>query len=276
MRTPDDLLNALLVGVPGIPGVDSVHLFGSIARNAHDALSDVDVQVFVADVDAAWSNRYQLVQHIAPILLELPLVAPDDARAATFLFQGLSPVTKLDLGVQPTDQLHTWTRQYPGRCLWRREAQLDAGFQSPVASPLALAMSPRDPVTLAILDQLLGAVRYVKARRRGHIVVAWRFATALAEAALAVSVSEITCRPYTGHKLTTPEYVALDQHLARSSDGSLADALFFAGPAAMDARVRGWVDTLDHYQQRVCGDSQEIHAALTTVAEWIRQVCNSS
>jgi predicted nucleotidyltransferase len=269
----DDLLASMIAGLPDVPGVDSARLFGSMATKTHDELSDIDVAVFVADVEAAWTDRYRLVHRIAPVLLELPLRGSADDRASTFLFRGMGLAHKLDIGYLPIVERDRWIACNTSTVLWPREGcegftVRDISTFESAAFPI---MAPRDPATRAILDQLIGVTRYAKARKRGQVLVAWRFAIALAEATLAFAASELLGRPYPGRKLTTPEYLELHRMLPLSAHASLLDTLFMADVADMDERVVRWVKFLGQLVDRAPGEDEAVRAALADLISMIEQ-----
>jgi predicted nucleotidyltransferase len=269
----DHLLASMIAGLPEVPGVDSARLFGSMATNTHDELSDIDVVVFVVDVEAAWTDRYRLVHRIAPVLLELPLRGAADDRASTFLFRSTGLAHKLDIGYLPVAERDRWIACNTSSVLWPREGcegfpERDISTFESAALPI---MAPRDPAIRAILDQLIGVTRYVKARKREQVLVAWRFATALAEATLAFAASELLGRPYPGRKLTTPEYLELHRMLPLSAHASLLGTLFMANVADMDERVVGWVKFLGQMVDRSSEEDEAVRAALADLITMIER-----
>jgi hypothetical protein len=270
----EDHLAALIAGLPDVPGVDSAHLFGSMARNTHDDLSDLDVQVFVADVEVAWTDRYRLVHRIAPVFLELPLTGAPDDRASTFLFRGLRLAHKLDIGYLPVAERERWIACNSNTVLWKR-ADFPARKLPQLDNADLPNMAPCDPITHAILDQLIGATRFVKARKRGQVIVAWRFAIALAEAAFALCASELLDRPYPGRKLTTSEYLELHRVLPHSAHASLVDSLFMTNVADMDDRVAGWVTYLGQMADHSSDEDEAVLAALADLVTMISHDLNA-
>jgi hypothetical protein len=100
------------------------------------------------------------------------------------------------------------------------------------------------------MDQLLGGTRYLKARRRGHRLTAWRFAVATAEQVLRLEYEQTQEWSEVGRKLTTAEYLQLDQMLSSESRHALKVRLDFGSPAAMDRNLLA----LFHRMIELCQD----------------------
>lgn len=95
-----------------------------------------------------------------------------------------------------------------------------------------------------MLSQLLGTTRYVKARRRGHQLSCWRFASALVDAVIAIEYARIADETWVPATLTTQQYRDADFRLDYLLRSTLVDELNFSGPDAMDTTVVGLVDRL--------------------------------
>ncbi len=233
----DGLQSALSAALRDLPGAHALYLFGSRAAGRGDGYSDLDLQVVTTDLAASVAARHAALAPLGPLALEWPIERAADRCAATLLFARASHYHKVDLGFIAG----------AGAAL----ADLPAGLAAPAValwtgnrSPAALPPAPGpaylpEPGTPGHLltGQLLGAVRYVKARKRGQPLTCWRFAAAAVEALAGLLHARAVGAAPTGRRPTTWEYAALDALLDRAERDTLLAALDFSTPAATDRNL---------------------------------------
>lgn len=218
-----------------VPGITDVTVFGSCADGRCDQFSDVDIHGTTIDIDLTLSRLYPALSRIDAVELEWPIVDAPEDWAATIVFEHLSPLQKLDLSIEyaPTGQ--------------------SSGNQARTTTPVSNDLTGR-PLTVYrpmigsfehyMLSQLLGTTRYVKARRRGHQLSCWRFASALVDAMIAIEYSGIADEAWVLATLTTQEYRDADLRLDPLLRSAVVGELNFTGPDAMDKTVVALVNKL--------------------------------
>lgn len=227
---PHRMLSEISRALRHLPGATALHVFGSLADNLGDGYSDIDLTVGSSEPEVTIAARHATLNRVAPIVLEWVIEPSQDAWAATYLFAGASPFQKLDLGIRtPRDSVD-------GRLLWRQDVELSMELAH--AAPSTLFAPPHGTIEHFVVGHLLGATRYVKARRRGNDLVCWRFASALVNAVLALHYSRACHMPFLGRALTTLEYLDLDHALPVADRDRLLSVLHLASAADMNRSVR--------------------------------------
>lgn len=235
--TPQDLLQLqepLADALRALPGTVELRAFGSLAHGTADRFSDIDLELLTTDLDATVAARHAVLAQIAPIWLEWCIHPSHSGWAATILFDTVSPYQHLDLGITAVGQASSTGRLGADTVLWTQEAAAPCIVpDAPV--PYAPAVGTVDH---AMLEQLLSALRYAKARQRGQLLTAYRFAAALPGATIAMldarrtgDLSRLQERP------TTRTFLALDRYLSHESRRDLLGLLDFSTPERMDAAV---------------------------------------
>ncbi len=120
------LCHRLLEPIATCPQVSRVVVFGSLAGDAADAYSDVDLLVAVEDEQAAWDVT-SIIRRTLQVLF-YRMFSSDRQPAGRYWFAGQSPLTRLDISFHTPEQLAMicQTRMYQGhpiacRELYRRE-----------------------------------------------------------------------------------------------------------------------------------------------------------
>lgn len=234
---PQDVLQlqqSFAKGLRALPGAVELRSFGSLAHGTADRLSDIDLELLTTYPDASIAARLAMLAQVAPIWMEWRISPSHSGWAATILFDGVSPYQHLDLGITSAHQAHSIDALGDKVILWTQEA----APATPLANPSPIYAPSVGSTEHAMLDQLLSAIRYVKARKRGQVLAAYRFASALTtwtfamlEAQRMGDLNLLRERP------STSSFLALDRHLPDAIRRDLLSLLDFSTPARMDAAV---------------------------------------
>lgn len=235
----DDILgfkDRMVSALNDVPGISDVTVFGSCADGGCDELSDLDIRATTIDIDLALPHLYHALSRTDTIELEWTIEEAPGKWAATFVFTDLSALRRLDLNIgSPSEEKSGNDPKHPGR------------FPDP-AGLTGQASSAYRPTIGSIehymISQLLGTTRYAKARRRGHLLSCWRFASALVDAVIATGYFGIAETGWMLAGLTTLEYRDADLRLDPSHRSALISELDFSDPQAMDRTVVLLVDRL--------------------------------
>jgi len=234
LDSPSALQRALASALRDLPGAVELRAFGSLTRDDHDSYSDIDLEILTTTSDASIDARQAVIERVAPILLEWRIDPTDSAWAATILFENLSPWRRLDLGITAVDIAASSAARPEQTIIWRQDAA--PAFSVPSRTP-AHAPTVGTPEH-ATLEHLLSATRYVKARKRGQHLTAFRFASALASATFAMLEAERTGDlGYLRQKPSTSTFLSLDRRLSPEDRRSLLALFDFSSPERMDTAV---------------------------------------
>ena len=232
--TPDGLLDELNLlqarasaVLRQVPGAAELYLFGSRVTSPDDPYADLDLELVSADLEATLAAWPDVLGLVAPCELIWPIIEPGTAVVAV-LFAGASPYHKLDIGVRP-----------PGTAARLPESAQLMWHQEPPAAPIALpAGSGYRPAFgscgHALFDDLLSAVRYLKARRRGQALTCLRFMRSKPERLLQLWAERDAGWPAEPRPLTTWDYKALDAALPTAARDVVLAHLDWSAPATMD------------------------------------------
>jgi hypothetical protein len=180
-----------------------------------DGYSDIDVQIHCSDLGAGVADRHRVLEPLGPIELEWQMPSPSEIFTSTIFFRNESYYHKLDLGFS------------------------GPGTLSPATSPGSPFFFPAEPGSPAhfLIGQLLGVLRYVKARKRGQMLTCWRFAAALVDRLAVVLHPAMEVKLDIGQKLNTWEYMKLDRRLDSAESSTILSHIDFSSPAVMDRNV---------------------------------------
>lgn len=231
-RLRDGIASTLLEA----PGVTAVTVFGSSADSRCDQFSDIDIRATTIDVGLTCSKLHAALSTIDAIELEWPIASEPENWAATIVFEHLSPLQKLDLSigppsVDPSDSNRNQANMTP-------DSDGHTGISSSVYRPMMGSLEHE------VISQLLGTTRYVKARRRGHVLSCWRFASALVDAVIATAYSGIVDDGWMLAGLTSQHYRDADLRMDPLRRSLLISELDFSNPETMDKTVVGLVGKL--------------------------------
>lgn len=228
--------NRMLLALTTVPGITGVTVLGSCADGRCDEFSDLDLHATTSDIDLTRSRLYLALSRTETIELEWTIQDSPGEWAATFVFRHLSPLRRLDLSIASSPK----ERPAGNRKLSDSLPGVDrsAGTASSAYRPLT------GSIEHYTISQLLGTTRYAKARRRGHLLSCWRFASALVDAVIATGYSGIAGKSWILAGLTTLEYRDADLQLDPFQRSALISELDFSDPESMDRTVARLVDRL--------------------------------
>jgi len=224
------LQDQVVTGLGGLPGVSDVTVFGSCANGRCDRSSDLDVQATTTDIDRTLHSLHRTLARIDAVELEWAIADAPENWAATIVFEHLSPMQKLDLSI----------RSAPAGTSVTGRKQLTSGPapRDRVVRPATVYWPMIGSLEHYTLSHVLGTTRYVKGRRRGHLLSCWRFTFALVGFVIATECpASIADADWVPGGLTTQEYRDADLQLDPAMRGALIGDLDFSGPDAMDRSV---------------------------------------
>jgi len=231
----DALQQTVVTGLQALPGATALYLFGSRAEGRGDSYSDLDIQVITANPGASRAACVAVLGHIHPLALVWDMETTWGAWAATLLFADTSPYHKVDFGLTDLSDHDRWRE---GEGTWAIKLWEQGSSSTRVPSAQSVPFAPT-PGTYAhfVVGQMLGVTRYVKARKRGQTLTAWRFASALADAVVALLNTVTHSADHPIGRPTTHEYMTLDQTLTAPARDRFLTLLDFSTSAAMDYAV---------------------------------------
>ncbi len=239
----EDLSRDVATALRSLPGARALYAFGSIPNGTYDEFSDLDLTLVSDDLETSWARLRQCLGRVGPVMLDWRIERTESNWAGTLLLAGTSPFQKVDIGIVSVEREPEWSCRPDRARLWEQargpgSIVVDESPDRPAYEPAAGSFEH------FVFGHLLGAPRYVKARKRGQTLTSWRFAQALAEAALAAAYMSATGAPALARKLTTAEYVELDRRLPGDLTARYVEHLCLADELGMGASVRFFVGEL--------------------------------
>jgi predicted nucleotidyltransferase len=148
--------------------VCEMFLFGSYEKKMHDRYSDVDFHVVSQNFDATMSQLWHTLSGIGPVLVAFPLAAHVGYVAYMVLFEKYPLYTKLDINISDTKNngpIASKTGVYQRAVIPPNAAStfLPALFEEPLNT---------------LYGCYLGAIRYMKYRKREKHFSAYKFSRA--------------------------------------------------------------------------------------------------
>lgn len=222
-----------------LPGATDLYLFGSRARGTGDGYSDIDVEVFTADLAAAkkvWPGFLARVAHIEvafPLVGALAGVQVD--AAYMLLLRGESSYHTVDVGLRDTVERDSFAAAMPEAVrLWHLEPGCGQADQPP-----GQTYTPAPGTAGHLLfDELISGVRYVKARKRGQPLTCWRYMRGRPQRWMQLVSDELNGWREPGQSLTTPDIKALDARLSHAQLAEFERHLDWSAPGKMDGCFR--------------------------------------
>ena len=237
------LFSDITTALRSVPGARALYAFGSIPKGTHDEFSDLDVTLVTDDFDRSLARRHQVLGRARRVLLDWRIERTESSWAGTLLLEGTSPYQKVDIGIVSMEREPEWSGRPDCEKIWDQ-----ASGPASITIDGTLSQPPYEPAMGSsehfVVGHLLGVTRYVKARKRGQTLTSWRFAQALAEAALAAVYSSSTGFPLLERKPTTAEYIDLDRRLPMNRAMTVFKHLCYADEHGMDESVRFFVNEL--------------------------------
>ncbi len=233
----DDLLERVSRAVRTLPGVVELYLFGSAAdEQIKDAWSDLDLRVLSADYPLSRAHWPWILGQVAPLELVYPILEKPQEAVFGVIFAGESPYHKVDIGLSDISQEHGFIHQVTQKTLlWRQDPPGTAAFSSSCPAFLPEMGTPLH----FLIGELLGSIRYVKARKRRQHLTCWRFLSARLNALLRSYQWEEGSPGFPASSLNTWDFAALDRRLPEADRLRWLRQVDCRTPEAMDDALVG-------------------------------------
>ncbi|MBO0794908.1 MAG: nucleotidyltransferase domain-containing protein [Ktedonobacteraceae bacterium] len=181
------------------PHVYEMFLFGSYEKKTHDRYSDVDLQVVSQNFDATMSQFRRCLSDIGQVLVAFPLVAQVGYAAYMVLFENYPFYTKLDINVSDVERCTPFSTK---ACVYRRD--VIPSHEVSTYQPVLF----EEPLN-TLYGYYLGAIRYMKYRKRGKHFSAYKFYRAQLDYLLSRWYREVS-HEHSIERLGILEYQLLD------------------------------------------------------------------
>lgn len=228
----ETLLDRVSNALQNLPGAVELYLFGSTADpNKRDDYSDLDLRVVTDAYTLSLSSWPWILQQVGRIELAFPLQDDPQESAYSIAFAGESPYHKVDIGLMDRNNHRGFIYQVEKKLLlWQQQPK-----REPVQVPPGEAYQPV-PGTAAyfLVEELIGSVRYVKARKRRQHLTCWRFLSAKFNALLRCYQWDGNPNHFPQTALNTWGFNDLDRQISESDRLSLMKVLNFGSPLEMD------------------------------------------
>lgn len=231
----DNLLERVSRVIRTLPGAVELYLFGSAADlQIKDAYSDLDLQVLSADYPLSRAYWPWILGQVAPLDLVYPILEKPQESVFCVVFTGESPYHKVDIGLSDKSQEHGFIHQVKQKILlWRQDPSGPAALSSN-----CMAYQPETGTPLHFLvGELLGSIRYVKARKRRQHLTCWRFLSARLNALLRSYQWEQGSPSFPASSLNTWDFAALDRRLPEADRLRWLELVNCRTPQAMDGAM---------------------------------------
>lgn len=243
------LLQRVTACLQGLPGFQTLSIFGSFAEGRADGYSDIDLLVTTDELQAAQQHLLGILESVSPVEACWVIGVRPDEWNSTIILSEEGYFHRLDLGLVSTDAADPLFLPARTKILATRTADLPdiVPCQHQAFTP------PYGSVGHFLLGQYLGGLRYVKARKRGQVLTCYRFVSAAADWCLCVLYAHLTVNqlPWPS-KLSTGEYTSLDRLDVEGRGRAILTALDYSTPENMD--------------QSLCGVMQQMHRLCQEIA----------
>jgi hypothetical protein len=242
MAGPDrlaDLQSRVAIALRDLPGATALYLYGSAADPARrDAYSDLDLQVLTLDFQFSKDHLLATLEKVGAVALAYLLTDTAHELAYSITFAGESPYHKVDLGITClNDPAHppTFFEQIRDKqLLWSQSAPSPVGVNFPTLSIRQPYCPTKASPAYFLVGEIISALRYAKARRRGRHLVCWRFLSAKVNALLALAWWQDSGGDRIPERLSTWDLAELDERLPQSVRLEMLQSLDCRQPAQMD------------------------------------------
>lgn len=229
----DELLDRISATLRDLPGAVELYLFGSMVDpETRDSYSDLDLQIL--------SNDYHLSLQAWPWILnqagemELVYLLSDQPHETAYCisFANESPYHKVDIGIYDKDNPGFFQNVKKKVLLWEKSAKTEPVFFSSGRAYLPEMGS----VNHFLMGELIGSIRYLKARKRRQHLTCWRFISAKFNALLRCSQWKGDDQKFPAN-LNTWDFIDLDRLLPEAERLVLLERLNLGSPKEMDGAL---------------------------------------
>jgi len=226
----DHLQNRLVAALRTLPGVTTLYLFGSRTSAASDQYADIDLQVMTADLPTARVAWPHFLEAVGPMELAWPITAAPQNTAFAILFQGESYYHKVDIGLSDVADTTPFASPSSYVPLWAKESTIF----TPLPQHTNAYMPAYGTIGHLLFDELIGGVRYIKARKRGQHFTCWRFIRGKPERLLHLTYERLDRWKVREKPLSTWDYKELDALVEQPEREQLMKCLDWSEPRRMD------------------------------------------
>ncbi len=233
--TPDALLSRITTVLRDLPGAEALYLFGSAADpQRRDSYSDLDLQIITADFARSRPAWPWILTKAGEMNLAYLLSETSQESVYSITFTGESLYHKVDIGLSDYRQEGGLIERAKKKvCLWQQPPQ-----DKPVLAPAPAALFPQPGTPLYFLiGEMLSAVRYLKARKRGQHLTCWRFLSARFNALLRCYMWEPGDLKFPAASLRTWDFTDLDRLLPEPERLRLLEMINCRSPQDMDSAL---------------------------------------
>lgn len=186
--------------------VEKVKFYGSLAKGEEDKFSDLDLEIQVSDFEKLSRNIYKILDKIGKFYVVFPIKNLPGNVVLTILWKNLSFYQKLDLRIKSKQ-----------KSLVKNALKLDfnENFRQ-------------------FYDFFIGATRYVKHRKRGGQISAYKFYRSSLDSLMKLLYLDIPAKRYTSGKITTEHLRQLDGVKINRKLKSLTQYLYPSGQRQMN------------------------------------------
>ncbi len=211
----DDLQNRLSVALRHLPGATILYLFGSRTTATSDQYADIDLQVITTDLPTARVAWPHFLESVGPMELAWPITADPQNTAFSVIFRDASYYHKVDIGLSDIADTARFAPLSSYVPLWSQEATM---FK-PVPQHTNAYMPAYDTIGHLLFDELIGSIRYIKARKREQYLTCWRFMRNKPERLLHLTYEQLDGWKVREKPLSTWNYKELDGLIEQSERG---------------------------------------------------------
>lgn len=195
--------------------IQKISIYGSLAKKKHDKYSDLDLKISVSDFGELSKNIYKILGKVGKFYVVFPVKNQPGDAVLTVLWKDFPLYQKFDLSV--------------------------VGKANSKIGTLALTFN-EDFWTF--YDFFIGATRYVKHRKRGEEVSAYKFYRSSLESLIKLFYSDIPAKRFTSKALTIKHFRQIDEGKFSKETKITKRYLYTSGKKQMD---KLFIDLLEQY-----------------------------
>ena len=245
------LYNATLQAFIQRSEVQKIYVFGSIEQNKHDDYSDIDLHIVSSNFDVTMKDFVAITKRIGEPFVWYPLHPQPGNSSYAVLFRNYRLYNRLDITILDTITPPVVAQ---GTCI----------YSNPKDYPYHLStyQSPHMEEKAHLLyGYSIGALRYVKYRKRGKAFSAYKFYRAQCEYSFLKRYQQEISDAKT--KIDLSVYMELDQ----LPDNNLQQYLYPANEQTMNRLYLTLLDTMLHEEHSTL--SADHLAALTSIITFV-------
>jgi predicted nucleotidyltransferase len=239
------------------PEVQKISLFGSMEQNKQDDYSDIDLSIVSSDFDRTMKDFVSAMNLVGDPFVWYPFHLQAGNTSYAILFRDYPLYNRLDITI-----LDTFTPSVvaPGTCIYRNSKEYPS--HSSTYQPPHMEEKVR-----LLYGYSIGALRYVKYRKRRKPLSAYKFYQAQCEYSFLKRYEKATGEVKT--KMDLSVFMRLDQ----LPDSGLQQYLYPENEQAMNRLYLGLLDAMLHEEQATF--STDHLEAFTRIITFVREELDS-